>query len=453
MEPDRPTIAVDPPRHDVDPTLPHPASSQGRAPGWTLSGRYRIEEVIGSGGMSTVYRATDTVLARDVAVKVLLAFLADGDPTLVARFEREARAVAALHHPAVVKIYDTGLDRGSHFIVMEYVAGRGLDEILREGTPLDPHEATRIAARVAEALAAAHAAGILHRDIKPANVMVAPPDVVKVLDFGIARARSEATLTQGALALGTAAYMPPERILGRPGDERSDIYGLGCLLYAMLTGRPPFVAPDTVAVLHQQVHDEPTPPSALGAPIAPPLESLILRMLAKDPAERPSPAAEIAARLGEGTPRATPLSRAAPISRTAPTIPAAPVAMTVHRRRPWALGLAAALAILVLVLILAGSGGSGLRTTGLKRAKPAPARATITHRAPHTAVTHPAVTQPSPPTETSQAPVTQPAPTTPAAPPATKHEPPGHGGVPPGQAKKHHEKPPKPPKHEGKPPK
>ncbi len=219
-----------------------------------------MEEVIGRGGMSTVHRATDTVLGRPVAVKVLLAALAESDPTHIERFKREARAVAALHHPAVVKIYDTGVDEDRHFLVMEYVDGRSLDEVLRDGRPLEPRQAVKIAAQVGEALAAAHRAGILHRDIKPANVMLASDGEVKVLDFGIARPLQEATLTQPASAMGTAAYMAPERIRGRPGDERSDVYALGCVLCAMLTGHPPFMAAENVAVLHQQLHAEPLSP-------------------------------------------------------------------------------------------------------------------------------------------------------------------------------------------------
>ncbi len=190
-----------------------PSAERGRR----LAGRYLIGEMIGRGGMSTVHRAGDEVLHRDVAVKILLPALAEGDPEHVARFEREARAAAALHHPAVVKVYDTGRDRGTHFIVMEYVAGQSLDRILAAGPPLEPEVATRIASEVAAGLAAAHSAGILHRDVKPANVMLTPEGEAKVLDFGIARARQDPTLTQPTFAIGTAAYMSPERVLGRPG--------------------------------------------------------------------------------------------------------------------------------------------------------------------------------------------------------------------------------------------
>ena len=411
-------------------TVPQPRLGGLMPAGLTLAGRYVIEEMVGSGGMSVVYRGTDTVLGRDVAVKVLLPALAEGDPTHVARFEREARAVAALQHPAVVKVYDTGAERGAHFMVMEYVAGRGLDEVLRAGDRLGPGEAARIASRVAHALAAAHAAGILHRDIKPANVMIAAGGEVKVLDFGIARALSEATLTQTGLAIGTAAYMSPERILGRPGDERSDIYSLGCVLFAMLTGRPPFVADNTAAVLHQQVNDPPPAPSTLGAPIAPPLEALTLGMLAKDPADRPSDAAEVAARL-ESRP-----------------VPAAPTlvrpAAGASRGSRVVLALAAASAALVLALVVIGPGSSPPRVSERTRVTGHAQAAGVTRHVPAAAPVTSAPAQQSQPDHH--------APPPPAAKPA--HVPPGHGGVPPGQAKKGPDgKRPKPPKHEGKPPK
>src|ERR1700693_5582015 len=170
--------------------------------GRRLAGRYLMGETIGRGGMSTVHRARDEVLARDVAVKILLPALAEGDPAHVARFEREARAVAALRHPAVVKVYDTGRDRGTHFIVMEYVSGQSLDQMLGDGHRFEPEVATRIAGQVAAGLAAAHGAGVLHRDVKPGNVMLTADGQIKVLDFGIARARQDPTLTQPTFAIG-----------------------------------------------------------------------------------------------------------------------------------------------------------------------------------------------------------------------------------------------------------
>src|SRR6478736_1076747 len=182
----------------------------------TLAERYALGEVAGRGGMGIVYRASDLVLHRTVAVKVLSAALVEDDSTHVARFEREARAAAALAHPSVVAIYDTGADEATRFIVMEWVSGRSLATILRDRGPLEPASAIQIAAAVADALAAAHAAGIVHRDVKPANVMVAEDGAVKVLDFGIARALDATGLTHTSAVLGSAPYMAPEQARGEP---------------------------------------------------------------------------------------------------------------------------------------------------------------------------------------------------------------------------------------------
>jgi serine/threonine-protein kinase len=421
--------------------------SRMQAAGTLLAGRYRLEEVIGRGGMSTVYRASDESLGRTVAVKILLATLADQDPTYSARFEREARAAAALTSSAVVTVYDTGLDEGSHYIVMEYVSGRSLDEILRDGQPLEPAEALRIGGRVADALAAAHAAGILHRDIKPANVMLAADGAVKVLDFGIARRLDGTSITQVASVVGTAAYMAPERALGHAGDERADIYSLGCLLFAMLTGRPPFMGEISAAILHQQINAEPPSPSRLRPGIPPELDALVLAMLAKEPEARPANAAELRERIGAlevAGGAATAATRAA----TAPTaVATAPTAVATarpavrpgpgpgragrqgfladHRHRAIVMALATAALVLIVVALLSGGGSSRQGTTS------SPAGSTTAP--PVTTRTTPATT--STPT-TSSAPSPTPAPPAPAKPKAKKGHPPGHGGEPPGKAKK-----------------
>ena len=266
----------------------------------TLAGRYRLEEVIGRGGMSTVYRGTDLALDRVVAVKVALDPLVEQSPIYLARFTREAKAAAAIGHPEVVTVYDAGADGPTRFIVMELVPGRSLAEILRERghKPLEPDQAARIAAQVADALSAAHAAGIIHRDIKPGNIMLTPGGSVKVLDFGIARALDSHTLTQTATVLGTSAYMSPEQALGQPADARSDIYSLGCVLYEMLTGEPPFTAEVSAAVLHQHVRVEPKPARERNPAIPPALGDLVMQMLAKSPNDRPQTAAEVRDRLG-----------------------------------------------------------------------------------------------------------------------------------------------------------
>ena len=373
-----------------------------------LAGRYRLEHVIGRGGMSTVYRATDTVLGRTVAVKVLLAGLAAEDQAYIARFEREARAAAALRNPAVVSVYDVGVDGDTRFIVMEHVAGRSLGELLKDSKPLELEQAVRIGREVAAALGAAHAAGIVHRDIKPANVMIAEEGTVKVLDFGVARMLDGTTITQTASVLGTAAYMAPERALGEPGDERSDIYSLGCLMYAMLTGTPPFKADHAAALLHQQVNAKPRPVRKLRPEVPAALAALIGETLAKSPARRPQSAYAVRDRL------------AVPVDPTAPTIPlAARRPRPSHHRRALIAALATA-AITLLVLLLGSGGGTP---------KQAPAAA----RHPVTTPRAPATTPTTTPANPAQAPV-QPA----ATPKPSGHGPPGHDKGPPPGHKKHH---------------
>ena len=268
----------------------------------TLAGRYRLDEVIGRGGMSTVYRGTDLALDRVVAVKVALDPLVEQSPIYLARFTREAQAAAAIGHPGVVTVYDAGADGPTRFIVMEFVPGRSLADILRdrEHKPLEPDQAAHIAGQVADALSAAHAAGIIHRDIKPGNIIVAPDGSVKVLDFGIARALDSHTLTQTATVLGTSAYMSPEQALGQPVDARSDVYSLGCVLYEMLTGEPPFVADVSAAVLHQHVRVEPKPARERNPAIPTALNDLVMQMLAKSPDDRPQTATEVRDRLSQG---------------------------------------------------------------------------------------------------------------------------------------------------------
>lgn len=263
-----------------------------------LAGRYWLGQMIGQGGMGTVYRATDLILGRTVAVKVLPGLLAEQDPVRVSRFEREARIAARLVHPSVVSVYDMGVDQHCRFIVMEYLDGRSLAAIVHAEAPLGPVRAVRIASAVADGLAAAHAAGVIHRDVKPANVMVSTEGSIKILDFGLARLLEQSALTESAMALGTAPYMAPEQALGERVDERSDVYSLGCLLYAMLTGRPPFTADSAPAIIHQQIHREPAPPSATNRRVSRSLDALVEQMLAKAPDARPQSAADVRELLG-----------------------------------------------------------------------------------------------------------------------------------------------------------
>jgi eukaryotic-like serine/threonine-protein kinase len=289
-----------------------------------LGGRYELEDVIGRGGMGVVYRGRDRVLDRTVAVKVLPALFAE-NPTLVERFEREARAAARLTHPNIVSVYDTGQDRTERYIVMEYVAGMSLAELLHERGPLPAREAVDLSAQIAEAMTAAHAAGIVHRDIKPANVMVLPSGEAKVLDFGIARATADAALTRTTMVLGSAPYIAPEVALGRSADARSDIYSLGCVLYEMLTRRPPFTGDLPAVVMSQHTSADPRPPHELTSGVPGGLEALVLQMLAKNPDDRPQRASELPAALRAALTDPTAATRVVPAPvPTAPTAPTAP---------------------------------------------------------------------------------------------------------------------------------
>jgi hypothetical protein len=257
-----------------------------------LNDRYEIEATLGEGGMARVYRGTDGVLGRPVAIKVL-ADRYTNDATFVTRFRREAQAAAALNHPNVVSVFDTGDDGQAHYIVMEYVPGQTLADVLKREGPLEPDRAARIAEDVGTALQAAHERGLVHRDVKPGNVMIDPEGRTKVMDFGIARAAADDTLTQTGAVLGTAAYLSPEQARGDPVDARSDIYSLGCVLYEMLTGRPPFTGDSPVAIAYAHVNDQPDPPSAHRRGVPPELEAVTLRALAKDPEDRYRSAGEL----------------------------------------------------------------------------------------------------------------------------------------------------------------
>ena len=233
-----------------------------------LAGRYAVGEVLGRGGMAEVYLATDRVLDRPVAVKVLGSWLAD-DGTFVERFRREALAAARISHPNLVAVFDAGADGEVHFIVMEYVPGETLAEVLRREGRIAPGRAAAIAASVGDALEVAHAARIVHRDVKPANVMLTGDGRIKLMDLGIARGLDGEDITRTSSILGTAGYVSPEQARGERVDHRSDIYSLGCVLYEMLTGRQPFEADNPVAVAYQHVHDAPIPPSSLEPSVPP----------------------------------------------------------------------------------------------------------------------------------------------------------------------------------------
>jgi eukaryotic-like serine/threonine-protein kinase len=286
-----------------------------------LGDRYEIRSLLGTGGMASVYLGYDRVLDRPVAVKVLSRQFAN-DATFVERFRREAQAAAALNHPNVVSVFDTGSDGDIHYIVMEYVQGRTLSDIIRDEGPLLPERAAEIAEGMAAALSFAHRAGLVHRDVKPANVMITPSGDVKVMDFGIARAQTGDSLTRTESVLGTATYFSPEQAKGEAVDARSDIYALGVVLNEMLTGRPPFTGDTAVTVAMKHVRDEPAPPSRANPDVPPPLDAIVLKCLAKNPENRYQTAQELAADLSRfraGRPvTATPVMAAAAATQVVP---------------------------------------------------------------------------------------------------------------------------------------
>ncbi|MEU9980435.1 Stk1 family PASTA domain-containing Ser/Thr kinase [Streptomyces sp. NPDC050856] len=265
-----------------------------------LGGRYELGSVLGRGGMAEVYLAHDTRLGRTVAVKTLRADLAR-DPSFQARFRREAQSAASLNHPAIVAVYDTGEDYVDSisipYIVMEYVDGSTLRELLHSGRKLLPERTLEMTVGILQALEYSHRAGIVHRDIKPANVMLTRTGQVKVMDFGIARAMGDAgmTMTQTSAVIGTAQYLSPEQAKGEQVDARSDLYSTGCLLYELLTVRPPFVGDSPVAVAYQHVREEPQPPSNFDAEITPEMDAIVLKALVKDPDYRYQSADEMRA--------------------------------------------------------------------------------------------------------------------------------------------------------------
>ncbi|MBO9555861.1 Stk1 family PASTA domain-containing Ser/Thr kinase [Cellulomonas sp.] len=267
-----------------------------------LAGRYEVGELIGRGGMAEVHIGHDTRLGRTVAIKILRSDLAR-DPSFQNRFRREAQSAAALNHPAIVSVYDTGEDVFTEptgvvahvpFIVMEYVEGHTVRDILRDGHAVPIEEAVEITAGVLSALEYSHHAGIVHRDIKPANVMLTPTGAVKVMDFGIARAvaDSAATMTQTQAVIGTAQYLSPEQARGETVDARSDLYSTGCLLFELLTGRPPFTGDSPVAVAYQHVREAAPVPSTFASDVPDSLDRITLKALAKERDARYSTAAE-----------------------------------------------------------------------------------------------------------------------------------------------------------------
>jgi eukaryotic-like serine/threonine-protein kinase len=284
-----------------------------------LGGRYELDGIVGRGGMAEVFRARDIRLDRIVGVKTLRDDLAR-DQTFQARFRREAQSAASLNHPSIVAVYDTGEDMvGSlpvPYIVMEFVDGRTLRDLLRDDRRLLPERALEITDGVLRALDYSHRNGIVHRDIKPGNVMLTRNGDVKVMDFGIARAvaDSQMTMTQTAQVIGTAQYLSPEQARGERVDARSDLYSTGCLLYELLTGRPPFTGDSPVAIAYQHVKEDPVPPSQIDPEVPPWADAIVLKAMQKDPADRYQSAGEMRndiQRALAGAPLAAPMPAAA----------------------------------------------------------------------------------------------------------------------------------------------
>ena len=262
-----------------------------------LGGRYQVEARIGAGGMAEVYRGFDPVLSRTVAIKVLLPQFAR-DTSFVERFRREAQAAARLNQPNIVGVYDTGSDDGTQYIVMEFIEGRTLAEFMATGRKPTPVQAAEISQKIASAIAAAHAQGVIHRDIKPGNVMVTRDGTVKVMDFGIARVLGPETAPQTSAVLGTASYLSPEQAQGGPVDARTDIYSLGAVLYELLAGRPPFMGDTPVAVAYKQVNETPAFPSTLNPDVPARLDAVVMKALSKNPSNRYQTADEFSKDLG-----------------------------------------------------------------------------------------------------------------------------------------------------------
>jgi serine/threonine-protein kinase len=337
-----------------------------------LGGRYQVGELLGYGGMAEVHKGRDLRLGRDVAIKMLRTDLARDD-TFQLRFRREAQNAASLNHPAIVAVYDTGEERGATgeslpYIVMEFVNGRTLKEVLAAEGRLMPRRAMEITSEIAAALDFSHRHGIIHRDIKPGNVMLTQNGQVKVMDFGIARALASgaSTMTQTSAVIGTAQYLSPEQARGEAVDARSDVYATGCVLYELLCGQPPFVGDSPVSVAYQHVREDAKAPSLINRDVSPAVDAIVLKALAKNPVNRYQSAGEMRAdlqRAAAGRPvYAEPVMPSSdrgsagtrPISGGPRPLPARVGDSRRRRTSGWAIAALTALGVLAVVAIVAG---------------------------------------------------------------------------------------------------
>ncbi|GIF67513.1 hypothetical protein Ais01nite_55480 [Asanoa ishikariensis] len=384
--------------------------------GRRLADRYELDEVLARGGMGVVWRGRDLRLDRAVAVK-LVSGSALTDPTVIERFDREARTVARLNHPNIVAIYDFGTDSGDSYLVMELVEGRSLAAMIGEGR-LSVDDTVAVAAQTCAGLAAAHAAGVVHRDVKPANLIRTTDGVVKICDFGIAHlqhASDQARLTGTAIAMGSTSYMSPEQVNGDPVDARTDLYGLGCTIHAMLTGAPPFVGVTPLSVVHQHVTQSPPDVRTARPDVPVLLARLVDELLSKSPNDRPTDAGAVAARL----------TGRAPVRARAET-PALAAVPPRPRRRVW--GIAGATAGAVAALVLASLLAATRDGRPAAVAVPPPASAEpASAPSPAHASASPSPTTAGPTRTKTTAPTTPPPPTTPrptrTSPPAVPVDP------------------------------
>lgn len=330
----------------------------------TIEGRYQVITRIAAGGMGEVYRAHDAVLGREVAVKVLHAHLA-GDRGFVDRFRREARAAAILNHPSIVGVYDWGVTDGTYFMVMEYVRGVNLRALLAAYNRLDPAQVVEVTLPVLAALDHAHGHGIVHRDVKPENILISEDGMVKVADFGLARAYAESYVSQAeGTVTGTVQYLAPEQVQGDPADPRTDLYSLGVVMFECLTGRPPFAGETSLSIAYQHLSSEVPAPSTVEPGLPPALDRAVLHATAKDRGERPGSAREFrdeVVRAGIGLPPAPPLTALAGQIPSADLVsedraPTVTIPRTLSARRRRALAMRRALGVLAVLVALAAGG-------------------------------------------------------------------------------------------------